>query len=157
MEVTTEREPTTIGKQTTDKPWLFKPGNQMNPNGRPRGTANKLSVKTLLAQLSDTIGTSYEQQLAENYRDAIVAGDRKVIYAYDNLFMNKLLADKVALEIGESEEIMDSKRVAFLAALSHYGQQVLDEAVTTATVVDATWSPSDVTVTHDTGVTPNNE
>lgn len=113
---------------------LFQPGNKMSP-GRPAGTANKLSIKSLLNQLSDTVGLPYEQQLAQNYKEAILSGDRKIILAYDNLFLSKLLADKVDVTVENSPEQIDAKREAFMAALNHYGQTV--QAEHNAILIDA--------------------
>lgn len=131
-------------KEKTNKGYI-QPGQVLNPNGRPKGTGNKLSVKSLLSQLSDTVGVPYEQQLAENYRDAIVSQDTKLIYAYDNLFLSKLLADKVSVEVAEDAQIVAAKRDAFMAALSSYGQAVIVEH-NTITV--------EATVTHDTQNSP---
>jgi len=122
--------------------------------GRPKGTGNKLSVKSLLAQLSDTVGKPYEQQLAENYRDAILSEDRKVIMAYDNLFLSKLLADKISIEPGEQQEIVDAKRQAFMGALEAYGQAVKtiehgnNTVNGTVITVDATVATMPYDVTH---------
>ena len=137
METTVMDKPEQIVKQTTPN-YHFKQGNSYG-KGRPAGTHNKLSVKSLLAQLSDTVGVPYEQQLAENYRAAIVNNDSKLIHAYDNLFLSKLLADKVSVEVSEDAAIVDAKREAFMGALRSYGQAVIVEhnAITIeATVTD---------------------
>lgn len=109
-------------KQTRSN--LFTKDNQPEGRGRPKGTANKLSIKSLLLQLSDTVGKPYEQQLAENYQQAILTEDRKLIHAYDHLFLSKLLADKVDLTLDSTVEQIDAKREAFMAVLQQYGQAV---------------------------------
>ena len=142
MQTTTVEPVKTVDKVTKSN--LFTSENQPEGRGRPRGTHNKLSIKSLLAQLNDTVGKPYEQQLAENYREAILSEDRKVIMAYDNLFLSKLLADKISIEPGEQQEVLDAKRVAFMGALESYGQAVrtIEGAITVdatvATTVDAT-------------------
>jgi hypothetical protein len=136
MESTVMDKPEQIVKQTSKNPnYHFKQGNSYG-KGRPPGTHNKLSVKSLLAQLSDTVGIPYEQQLAENYRAAIVNNDTKLIHAYDNLFLSKLLADKVSVEVSEDAAIVDAKREAFMGALRSYGQAVIVEH--NAITIDAT-------------------
>ena len=105
----------------------FTAGNRIG-KGRPKGSTNKLSVTGLLAQLSDTVGKPYEQQLAENYQTAILANDRRVVHAYDNLFLSKLLADKVDLTLDSTVEQIDAKREAFMSVLQQYGQAVQAQA-----------------------------
>ena len=121
----------------------FGAGNKIS-RGRPKGSTNKLSVTGLLAQLSDTVGKPYEQQLAENYQTAILANDRRVVHAYDNLFLSKLLADKVDLTLDSTVEQIDAKREAFMSVLQQYGQAVqqsntvppLEITVDTVEIVD---------------------
>jgi hypothetical protein len=141
-----------VVKQTRPN-YHFKPGNEYG-KGRPKGSINKLTVKALLAELSDTVGKPYEQQLAENYREAIVAQDRKLIHAYDNLFLSKLLADKVDLTVDTNMEQLDAKREAFMGALQAYGQAVELEVKLVnpnhnKTTMDITMDPGWATVEHN--------
>jgi hypothetical protein len=133
-------------KQHHPHPTPFTTGNKLSV-GRPKGSTNKLSVKVLLEQISDTVGKPYEQQLAENYHAAILENNKKIIHAYDHLFLSKLLADKVDLTLDSTVEQIDAKREAFMSVLQQYGQAVQAQAtvdtvaplqitVDTVTIVD---------------------
>lgn len=62
--------------------------------GRPAGSLNKLSGQALLEALEDTLGVPYAVQLANNYLNAL-STDRHLAAKYDQLFLNKVVADKV--------------------------------------------------------------
>jgi hypothetical protein len=62
--------------------------------GRPLGSKQKLSGAALLEALEDTLGVPYSVQLANNYLNAL-ATDRGLVAKYDQLFLNKVVADKV--------------------------------------------------------------
>jgi hypothetical protein len=85
-----------------------------NPKGRPKGSRDKITVQGLLAQLEHQ-GLPFEEALARNYAEAQT--DRALRYKYDQLFLNKLLADQQQLEIRQSENI-DAKEAAFLKAIN---------------------------------------
>jgi hypothetical protein len=62
--------------------------------GRPKGSLNKISGAALLEALEDTLGVPYPVQLANNYLQALHE-DRHLVAKYDQLFLNKVVADKV--------------------------------------------------------------
>lgn len=62
--------------------------------GRIAGTTNKITGKDLLEALEDTLGIPYPVQLANNYLNALNT-DRGLAAKYDQLFLNKVIADKV--------------------------------------------------------------
>jgi hypothetical protein len=62
--------------------------------GRPKGSTNKLSATSILEALEDTLGIPYEVQLANNYLQALHE-DKHLVAKYDQLFLNKVIADKV--------------------------------------------------------------
>lgn len=62
--------------------------------GRPKGVSNKLSAVALLDALDDALGIPYEKQLALNYVNALHE-DRALAQRYDQLFLSKVIADKV--------------------------------------------------------------
>jgi hypothetical protein len=75
----------------SDKP---KIGGVREGAGRPLGSKQKLSGAALLEALEDTLGIPYALQLANNYLNALHE-DRHLVAKYDQLFLNKVIADKV--------------------------------------------------------------
>ena len=75
----------------SDKP---KVGGAREGAGRPLGSKQKLSGQALLEALELTLGVPYPVQLANNYLNAL-ATDRGLVAKYDQLFLNKVIADKV--------------------------------------------------------------
>jgi hypothetical protein len=75
-------------------PEKSKVGGPRPGSGRPLGSKQKLSGQALLEALEDTLGVPYPVQLANNYLNAL-ATDRGLVAKYDQLFLNKVIADKV--------------------------------------------------------------
>ena len=65
--------------------------------GRVKGSTNKLSAKDILESLDRTLGRPYAEQLADNYRAALLEQDTQLVKEYDRLFLSKVIADKVDL------------------------------------------------------------
>jgi hypothetical protein len=63
--------------------------------GRPAGSLNKLSAKDILANLENTLGVPYAVQLALNYQQAIYGDDPHLKAKYDQMILNKVVADKI--------------------------------------------------------------
>lgn len=106
--------------QITSKP---KNGGAREGAGRPHGSRNKLSAYTLLSALETQLGRPYAEQLAENYMTTITTGDMPMRHQYDKLFLSKIIADKVDVEVGNSTEVLAAKQAMFLAALNHASTQ----------------------------------
>ena len=133
------------GLKTTPKPKKkripakpFSKENQPEGRGRPPGSKTKISVKTIMAAIEDTTGKPFEQQLAENYYKAILEEDGKLVATYDGLFLSKLVADKVDVNITEGAEALENKQQAFMAALQAYQHGVLNPIPLDAITVDPT-------------------
>jgi len=71
-----------------------KNGGAREGAGRPKGSIQKLSGASLLEALEDTLGVPYPVQLANNYLQALHE-DKHLVAKYDQLFLNKVIADKV--------------------------------------------------------------
>lgn len=54
-----EQEQTAYIKHMATKPWLFQPGNNANPSGRPKGKTLKEWVRDYLAGLTDAERIEY--------------------------------------------------------------------------------------------------
>lgn len=88
------------------------------PNsGKKKGQVNKLSAYQILDTLEKNLGKPYAEQLAENYVRCMMENDRPMIHAYDKLFLGKVVADKVDLDVALSEDLIEAKQAAFLATI----------------------------------------
>jgi hypothetical protein len=81
------------GKGSNMKALPGEKGKTNNPAGRPKGTTNKVSIRTLIKSVQQATGMSFEDRLSLNYQNAINAEDRAIILAYDRLLVSKLIAD----------------------------------------------------------------
>lgn len=88
------------------------------PNaGRPKGGTNKLTGQAILDQIELSLGKTYAEQLVENYTDCLVNQDKNMIHQYDKLFLSKVVADKVEMEVTGLEDALETKKLAFAEAL----------------------------------------
>ena len=74
-------------------------GKTNNPNGRPKGSGNKISGVSIIAAIEKYAGKTYEEQLAQNYAICVAADDRQMIAKYDQMFLNKVVGDLATLEL----------------------------------------------------------
>jgi len=86
--------------------------------GRPKGSVTKITVDTLMANIELAAGQSYAEVLATNYVGAIARSDWAGVRDYDKAFMNKLISDKVEVDVNSTEDIVATKQAAFTAALA---------------------------------------
>lgn len=93
------------------------------PNaGRQKGSTNKLSGQKILDSLEEALGVDYATQLAVNYTQAHANQDKDLVLQYDKLFLSKVVADKVEVDIVQSEELIEAKKAAFTEALTAMNQ-----------------------------------
>ena len=85
--------------------------------GRPKGSSNKMSAQSILDALDQHLGHSYADQLAMNYLDALAHHDRNIRASYDRLFLGKVVADKVEVDV-HSEDLVAQKQAAFAEAIA---------------------------------------
>lgn len=86
--------------------------------GRPKGSGNKLTIDKLLAAVDTKLGQPLEDQIAENYVRSLA--DPKLAHSYEQMFLNKVMADRQQIEIDESSSV-ESRQAAFLKALETMG------------------------------------
>ena len=91
----------------------YRPG-----GGRPKGSTTKITVESLIANIELAAGQTYGEVLANNYVGAIARSDWNGVRDYDKAFMNKLISDKVEVDINSSEDVVATKQAAFTAALA---------------------------------------
>ena len=99
---------------------LFRsqPGHPGGP-GRPKGSLSKFTPASLLKAIETTVGKPFVQSLAEGYKDSIDRGDHKTRYLYEKAILDKVVADKVSVEVDDGAT-MESKMQAFAQALNGF-------------------------------------
>jgi hypothetical protein len=87
--------------------------------GRPKGSSNKISASDVLAEVErQTGGQTYHEILVEDFLRARVQDDKALAQRYHNLISSKVLADRIDIEVDESEDTVTAKRAVFAAALA---------------------------------------
>jgi hypothetical protein len=86
--------------------------------GRKKGSTALITAATLLKAIEDTSGKPFEQHLAEGYTDAVVNNDKKIRLEYERMILGKTVAERMAVEIEESEDAINAKQQAFTEALN---------------------------------------
>ena len=94
--------------------------------GRKPGTTNKISGATILTSVEHYTGERFEDLLAQGYAEAIDNRDTMVRLAYEKMFLSKVVADKIEMDISESEASMAAKQAAFQAALLRIAGNTID-------------------------------
>jgi hypothetical protein len=80
-------------------------GKTNNPNGRPKGSTNKISGVSILESINQTTGKPFEQLLAEGYNQSILQQDKQLRQKYEQMILTKVVADKHEIDhttLGES-------------------------------------------------------
>ena len=89
------------------------------PNaGRPKGGTNKITGATILESIEKYSGEKFEDLLAQGYLDSIREDDKMLRLRYEQMFLGKVVADKVSVEVNDSQEAIDLKKQAFIDALA---------------------------------------
>lgn len=82
--------------------------------GRPKGSRDRVTVQGLLETLHiKTGGQTYEELLLDDFLSARLADDKMLTLKYHNLIMNKLVSDKVSIDVNESEDMLMARKLAF--------------------------------------------
>jgi hypothetical protein len=107
---------------TTAKPRYSKKsptrGGVRPGGGRPKGSTTKIKIEDLMEKIELQSGQTYAELLAQNYVAAIQRSDWNGVRDYDKAFMNKMIAEKVDIDVKDSEDTVAAKSAAFAAALS---------------------------------------
>ena len=90
--------------------------------GRPRGSGNKVNLEDLMQDLELETNMPFTQRLAINYSAAISREDWGRVENYDRAFLNKLVGDRQHIEVTDSADTVEAKRVAFADALQALAQ-----------------------------------
>jgi len=113
---------TTTTKDTVKKPRYAKKsptrGGARPGGGRPKGSTTKIKIEDLMEKIELQSGQTYAELLATNYVSAIQRNDWNGVRDYDKAFMNKMIAEKVDIDVKEGDDAIAAKSAAFAAALA---------------------------------------
>lgn len=73
------------------------PGGYRVNGGRKKGSTNKLSAQTLLQEIAKK-DKPFAIGLAEDYHAARMSGDAHLVVKYQQMILNKVVADKVDVD-----------------------------------------------------------
>ena len=89
--------------------------------GRKKGGKNHISVDDLLTSLeARTGGNRYEDILVEDFLVARNEGDKNLILKYHNLILNKVMNNLAKIEVTDSQDAVEAKKLAFAEALAKF-------------------------------------
>ena len=87
--------------------------------GRPKGSRDQITIKTLLEQLhTQSGGRDYEELLVADFLQARNDNDKQTVIKYHNLILNKVMSTIAKVEVTDSQEAIDAKKLAFAEALA---------------------------------------
>ena len=72
-------------------------GGKRHGGGRRKGSTNKLSAQTLLHEIAKR-DKPFAIGLAEDYHNARLSGDSHLVMKYQQMILNKVVADKVDVD-----------------------------------------------------------
>ena len=87
--------------------------------GRKKDGRNQLSVGGLLETLEIKAGGKpYEELLVNDFLQARQNNDTQLVIKYHNLILNKVMTNMQKIEVTDSTEAIEAKKIAFAEALS---------------------------------------
>jgi hypothetical protein len=105
-----EKKPTTAKKAH---------GGARTGAGRKKDGRNQLSVGGLLETLEvRSGGKPYEELLVTDFLQARHNNDSQLVIKYHNLILNKVMTNMAKIEVTDSTEAVEAKKLAFAEALS---------------------------------------
>jgi hypothetical protein len=94
-------------------------GGARKGSGRPKGAKDQVTIHGLLDQLRvQSGGRDYEDLLVEDFLQARNIGDKQTVLKYHNLILNKVMNSLAKIEVTDSQEAIDAKKIAFAEALA---------------------------------------
>jgi hypothetical protein len=93
-------------------------GGARKGGGRPKGSTTKIKIEDLMDNIEKIAGKSYSELLSLNYVGAIERSDWNGVRDYDKAFMNKMIAEKVEVDVNTSEDAVAVKQAAFAQAIA---------------------------------------
>jgi len=91
--------------------------------GRPKGSTEQVTIGGLLATLkAQANGKNYEDLLVEDFLKARINGDSQLTVKYHNLILNKVMNTIAKIEVTDSQDQIEAKKLAFAEALAKLTQ-----------------------------------
>lgn len=91
--------------------------------GRPKGSTEQVTIGGLLATLKKQAnGKNYEDLLVEDFLKARTNGDSQLTVKYHNLILNKVMNTIAKIEVTDSQDQIEAKKLAFAEALAKLTQ-----------------------------------
>jgi hypothetical protein len=88
-------------------------------SGRKKDGRNQLSVGGLLETLEvRSGGKPYEELLVTDFLQARHNNDSQLVIKYHNLILNKVMTNMAKIEVTDSTEAVEAKKLAFADALA---------------------------------------
>lgn len=100
-----------------NKPKISSRGGARPGSGRKPGTTNKISATQILASIEVETGEEFGTLLAQGYAESIQSNDRATRLKYEQMILNKVVAEKVEVDVNESESAVERKQAAFQEVL----------------------------------------
>jgi len=87
--------------------------------GRKPGSKNTITIEGLLAQVqSQSNGEDYEALLIQDFLAARYSDDKQLLLKYHNLILNKVMNSLAKIEVTDSADAVEAKKLAFADALA---------------------------------------
>lgn len=111
-------EKTTEKNKQVNKPKGGR-GGARNNAGRPRGSKNSITIENLLIEIENkNNGQPYETILVEDFLEARANRDSQLMLKYHNLILNKVMNSLAKVEVTDSTDAVEAKKLAFAEALA---------------------------------------
>jgi hypothetical protein len=105
------------------------PGGPMPGSGRKKGSTTKLSAERILNQIENTCGKPFEELLAEGYQLTIIACDMPARQKYEQMILNKVIADKQELDVTTLGQSLNNKFVFPQKELPEFSSLPIDYSI----------------------------
>jgi len=86
-------------------------------SGRKPGSTNKISATQILDSIEAETGQQFGTLLAQGYAESIQSNDRVTRIKYEQMFLNKVVAERVEIDLNETESSVERKQQSFQEAL----------------------------------------
>jgi hypothetical protein len=87
--------------------------------GRPKGGKNLITIGGLLDQVTmQTKGKDYEELLIQDFLEARDSHNKELLLKYHNLILNKVMNSLAKVEVTDSADAVEAKKLAFAEALA---------------------------------------
>ena len=87
--------------------------------GRKPGSKSHITIEGLLDQVqTQTNGQDYEALLIQDFLDARNGHNKELLLKYHNLILNKVMNSLAKIEVTDSADAVEAKKLAFAEALA---------------------------------------